>query len=797
MASDAFTLCTSDDIENIPSTPCWQDDVENFYSAIDDTHSCTQPNEEWLALPLCTAACNIGEESGQVRLLNPSPGKFATPRFTCSVHNNAILDLAFSASDTKLATASGDQTARVVDMSTQQTTAVLQRHSSSLKKVCWKDDSQEQVLATCSRDGAVAIWDLRVKCSTSRPVLEVGDSATDDESRLDALQQSPGGRGRRGLIVKEYTQPLNFIAGAHSDRVRVRLPYAPSQHGNAAPLPCPTVSDSAPTPPGDTSVTSLLFLPAPRSNLLVTSGASDACLRLWDLRTTYALRRRVPVPLAVTRQPSSHSRNRQFGITSMDLNTDGSRLYALCRDRTVYVYSTRHLAIEGAGEERLGGADSGAFKHFPGEEARMGLGPLYGLRHPRLSVSSFFVKLAVRREGSGRREVLAVGSSDNCAVVFSTDERYMRQREASSVDGVDREERDKSMGYRADATQSPLTPSTPSRRSTLRPSTLSQSPNKHTSMLPTPTSDARQRRGPGMSSSPYYASSASQRRCQNKGCTASEDQLPIYSPGVALSGAHKKEVSVVCFTRSGELITVSDDFSARCWREDSKEAWEVRTYGAAEAGGTQRHQLQLQRQLEHGPGQLGMQPQQWWRPKTMKPRDWGDSMAAGEGDGASSHPIVLTMVIQQPSGQIKFTNVSIVRLKKGKKRFELACYKNKLLEYRSGTETDLDNVLQIPTIFLQVSKGNSAPNADLAKAFGPKASKEEIIQEILRKGEIQVGERERKEALDRIEREVLELVSARLVDPGTKRVYTTGMISKALNQLSSASGQQQIAARLD
>ncbi|KAI5298566.1 hypothetical protein KEM55_003239 [Ascosphaera atra] len=148
------------------------------------------------------------------------------------------------------------------------------------------------------------------------------------------------------------------------------------------------------------------------------------------------------------------------------------------------------------------------------------------------------------------------------------------------------------------------------------------------------------------------------------------------------------------------------------------------------------------------------------------------------------------MPIQQPSGQIKFTNVSIVRLKKGKKRFELACYKNKLLEYRNGTETDLDNVLQVPTIFLQVSKGNTAPNNELAKAFG-KTPKEEIIQEILRKGEIQVGERERKEVLDRVEREVLELVSSRLVDPVSKRVYTTGMIQKALNQLSSASGQQQ------
>ncbi|KAL2009671.1 hypothetical protein VTN00DRAFT_5478 [Thermoascus crustaceus] len=147
--------------------------------------------------------------------------------------------------------------------------------------------------------------------------------------------------------------------------------------------------------------------------------------------------------------------------------------------------------------------------------------------------------------------------------------------------------------------------------------------------------------------------------------------------------------------------------------------------------------------------------------------------------------------IKTPSNQIKFTNVSIVRLKKGKKRFELACYKNKLLEYRSGTETDLDNVLQIHTVFLSVSKGQTAPSAELAKAFGPDVPVDEIIQEILRKGEVQVGERERKEVLERVEKEVLEIVSGRLVDPATKRVYTTGMISKALDQLSSASGQLQ------
>ncbi|KAL8842228.1 MAG: hypothetical protein Q9170_000634 [Blastenia crenularia] len=144
--------------------------------------------------------------------------------------------------------------------------------------------------------------------------------------------------------------------------------------------------------------------------------------------------------------------------------------------------------------------------------------------------------------------------------------------------------------------------------------------------------------------------------------------------------------------------------------------------------------------------------------------------------------------INQPSNQIRLTNVSLVRLKKGKKRFEIACYKNKVLEYRSGVETDLDNVLQIPSVFLSVSKGQTAPTQDLAKAFGPKIPVNDIIMEILNKGEMQVGEKERHAQLERVHNEVIDIVAGKLVDPRSKRVYTTGMIDKALDQLSSQGG---------
>ena len=113
------------------------------------------------------------------------------------------------------------------------------------------------------------------------------------------------------------------------------------------------------------------------------------------------------------------------------------------------------------------------------------------------------------------------------------------------------------------------------------------------------------------------------------------------------------------------------------------------------------------------------------------------------------------------------------------------------MEYRSGAETDLDNVLQIHSVFLSVSKGQTAPAQDLAKAFGPKTLLDDVIVEILKKGEMQVGEKERHAQLERVHTEVLDIVAGKLVDPKTKRVYTTGMIEKALDQLSSQGAHKQ------
>ncbi|KAJ3119512.1 hypothetical protein HK098_005391 [Nowakowskiella sp. JEL0407] len=135
-----------------------------------------------------------------------------------------------------------------------------------------------------------------------------------------------------------------------------------------------------------------------------------------------------------------------------------------------------------------------------------------------------------------------------------------------------------------------------------------------------------------------------------------------------------------------------------------------------------------------------------------------------------------------PLNQIKLTNVSIVRLKKGGKRFEVAAYKNKVMDWRNGLETDLDNVVQTHQVFSNVSKGQLASNEDLNKAFKTTDSAK-ILLEILSKGELQINERERTQTLTQLFSSIATVVASLCVDPSTNVPYTPSIIEKAMQEV--------------
>ena len=312
--------------------------------------------------------------------------------------------MSFSLDDSLLATASGDQTARVVDMTTQRTVSVLAQHSASLKQVKFQPGAaNNSVIATSSRDGSVQIWDLRCK-GTQGPIQDIH------------IPMDPSSLSTTGSQVAtlNYGCIVNSIYDAHRPGLYGRLLQ-------------PTVARDGPSRGelpgriGDVSVTAITFLPEGQEHMLLTASEANASVKLWDVRCLHNTRRKAALPLSCTALPESHNQWRHFGINSLNLSGNGSRVYALCRDNTVYAYSTAHLILGQAPELST---STTRRRHQQGD-VREGLGPLYGLRHRQLHATSFYVKAAIRPAKADKAEMLAVGSCDGCTILFPTDERYI------------------------------------------------------------------------------------------------------------------------------------------------------------------------------------------------------------------------------------------------------------------------------------------------------------------------------------------------------------------------------------
>ena len=358
----------------------------------------------------------VGDEEGFIRLLETrreSPPSFQKSYLSFRPHRNAILDMTFSGDDSLLATASGDQTCHILDMSTQRATHHLYGHFSSVKQVKFQPGSNNSVIATSSRDGSIRLWDLRCT-GTKGPALDLQVSLDGGSS---STQSTPQDAITYAACIKTLNQAHARPQGLH-DKSRPESSGALLKPTN----PQFTTTTTSSSVRSDVSVTSLSFLSASRSHVLLSGSEAQATVRLWDLRVTQSSRRKVALPLSTTRQPNAHRLYRQFGMTSMVLSADSTRLYTLCKDNSIYVYSTSHLIL---GSSHILDEDFGRRVHRFAPESE-GLGPIYSFRHPKMKISTFYVKLALRHAKNDQAELLAAGSTTACSVVFPTNERHLR-----------------------------------------------------------------------------------------------------------------------------------------------------------------------------------------------------------------------------------------------------------------------------------------------------------------------------------------------------------------------------------
>jgi len=524
----------------------------DFCSGPDDVHFCSSHEGSQRCIPFCVASCHstcfplrlvagkpaadlytanslvaVGDEEGVVRLLDSAasrgaaelgdtePRGFGKIHLHFQTHGNAIIDLAFSQDDYRLATASGDQTGRVMDMMTQTPIALLDQHSASLKQVRFQPGKGGgHVLATSGRDGSIKIWDLRCRGGL------VQDFTV---NRTHGLQYELPRKVTQGCVV-------NNMFNAHAGTYRHARMQSSTPSADVT-----ATRGEVPGRIGEVSVTALQFMPEGKEHLILSACEADASIKLWDIRNVHTSRQKTSTPVSFTAQPESHTQWRPFGISAMTLSSDGARLYAVCKDNTVYTYTTSHLIVGHAPEL----ATKGEPPKRRNLTAQQGLGPIYGFRHDSFHATSFYVKCAIRPARDGQPELLAVGSSDGCAILFPTDERYLQSSAAQEV------------------------PQAP--------------PNLFSPLafpsLPPPLAAPRSSQARPSLSRTNSLSNLNARLV---------DTIPIYRAGTPLVRGHSREVGAMSWTDKGKLVTVGDDYLVRCWSENRPHAADLRTGGEGE-----------------------------------------------------------------------------------------------------------------------------------------------------------------------------------------------------------------------
>ena len=138
--------------------------------------------------------------------------------------------------------------------------------------------------------------------------------------------------------------------------------------------------------------------------------------------------------------------------------------------------------------------------------------------------------------------------------------------------------------------------------------------------------------------------------------------------------------------------------------------------------------------------------------------------------------------IKQPLGQKLLSNVSIVKLDRRGKHFEIAVFPNKVNSWRAGLETDLDEVVQSHDIFVNVSLGKHAARSDVFKALLVD-NMDDAFKIILSEGKLKLAEKERKLTIANMTKEIASIVASQCVNSNTQRPLTATMVERAMKQI--------------
>ena len=138
--------------------------------------------------------------------------------------------------------------------------------------------------------------------------------------------------------------------------------------------------------------------------------------------------------------------------------------------------------------------------------------------------------------------------------------------------------------------------------------------------------------------------------------------------------------------------------------------------------------------------------------------------------------------MQLPLTQKILSNVSVIKLKKKGKQFEIAVTPNKVSSWRNGLEKDIDDVVQSHSIFVNVDQGMLAKQSEVLETLGVDSMEKALIM-ILEQGKLKLAEKERKIVLANLSKDIASIVASQCVNVNTKKPLTSTTVERAMKEI--------------
>jgi denticleless len=149
----------------------------------------------------------IADEEGFIKLINTSEISDLALVKEWSAHSNAVFDLAWTETEPKLLTASGDHTIVLWDVNLNCQVSSFAGHQSTIKSVNFRRHD-DNVFVSGGRDGSLMIWDTRAKGQqTISPSIVISNAHVSTSTSAGNMRKRkifhPKGRNLLGVCLQD------------------------------------------------------------------------------------------------------------------------------------------------------------------------------------------------------------------------------------------------------------------------------------------------------------------------------------------------------------------------------------------------------------------------------------------------------------------------------------------------------------------------------------------------------------------------------------------------------------------